>query len=82
LHSAATPDSYLTPVSNRLGMPSKPTSVVAIRALPFVVVNGMWGMNFEHIPLHNPPHGFMILALAQLALGLTILSDLKWRKAL
>jgi Mg2+ and Co2+ transporter CorA len=81
LHSAAALDSYLTPVSNRLGMPSKPTSVVAIGALPLVAVNCMWGMNFEHIPLHNRPHGFMILASAQLALGLTILADLKWRKA-
>jgi len=39
-------------------------------------------MNFEHIPLHNRPHGFMILALAQHALGLTILADPQWRKAL
>ena len=40
------------------------------------------GMNFEQIPLHSNPHGFMILVFAQLALGLTILSSLKWRKLL
>jgi hypothetical protein len=28
------------------------------------------------------PHGFLILVLAQLALGLTILAGLKWRKIL
>ncbi|MFL5464888.1 MAG: CorA family divalent cation transporter, partial [Gemmatimonadaceae bacterium] len=78
----STMDSYLTQVSNRLGMATKTLGVVATVTLPFVVVSGMWGMNFEHIPLHSHPHGFMILVLAQLALGLTILAGLKWRKLL
>ena len=79
---SSTLDSYLTQVSNRLGMATKALGVVATVTLPFVVVSGMWGMNFEHIPLHSHPHGFMILVLAQLALGLTILAGLKWRKLL
>jgi magnesium transporter len=79
---SSTLDSYLTQVSNRLGMATKTLSVVATVTLPFVVVSGMWGMNFEHIPLHANPHGFMILVFAQLALGLTILAGLKWRKLL
>ncbi|HXN75160.1 MAG TPA: hypothetical protein VN876_00920 [Gemmatimonadaceae bacterium] len=37
-------DSYLTPVSNRLGMATKALSVVATVTLPFVVVGGRWGM--------------------------------------
>ena len=79
---SSTMDSYLTQVSNRLGMATKALGVVATVTLPFVVVSGMWGMNFEHIPLHSHPHGFMILAFFQLALGLTILAGLKWRKIL
>ena len=79
---SSTLDSYLTQVSNRLGMATKALGVVATVTLPFVVVSGMWGMNFEHIPLHSHPHGFMILMLAQLALGLTILAALRWRKLL
>jgi magnesium transporter len=79
---SSTLDSYLTQVSNRLGMATKALSVVATVTLPFVVVSGMWGMNFENIPLHSNPHGFLILVLAQLALGLTILGGLKWRKLL
>ncbi len=75
-------DSYLTQASNRLGMATKALGVVATVTLPFVVVSGMWGMNFERIPLHNHPHGFMILAFARLAPGLTILAGLKWRKLL
>jgi len=79
---SSTQESYLTQVSNRLGMATKALGVVATVTLPFVVVSGMWGMNFEHIPLHSYQHGFMILVLAQLALGLTILAGLKWRKLL
>jgi len=79
---SSTLDSYLTQVSNRLGMATKALGIVATVTLPFVVVSGMWGMNFEHIPLHSHPHGFMILMLSQLALGLTILGGLKWRKLL
>jgi magnesium transporter len=75
-------DSYLSQVSNRLGMATKALGVVATVTLPFLVVSGMWGINFEHIPLYSHPHGFMILACAQLALGLTILAGLKWRKLL
>ena len=79
---SSTLDSYLTQVSNRLGMATKALGVVATLSLPFVVVSGMWGMNFEHIPLHGHPHGFMILVFSQLALGLLILAGLKWRKLL
>jgi magnesium transporter len=79
---SSTLDSYLTQVSNRLGMATKALGVVATFTLPFVVVSGMWGMNFEHIPLHSHQHGFMILVFAQLALGLLILAGLKWRKLL
>jgi magnesium transporter len=79
---SSTLDSYLTQVSNRLGMATKALGVVATLSLPFVVVSGMWGMNFEHIPLHSHPHGFMILVLSQAALGLLILAGLKWRKLL
>ena len=79
---SSTLDSYLTQVSNRLGMATKALGVVATLSLPFVVVSGMWGMNFEHIPLHGHPHGFMILVFSQLALGLLILAGLRWRKLL
>ena len=79
---SSTLDSYLTQVSNRLGMATKALGVVATLSLPFVVVSGMWGMNFEHIPLHGHPHGFMILLFSQLAFGLLILAGLKWRKLL
>jgi magnesium transporter len=75
-------DSYLTQVSNRLGTVTKALSVVATISLPFVVVSGMWGMNFDYIPLAHASHGFWTMVVAQLALGGLLLIFLRWRKLL
>ncbi len=77
-----TMDAYLTQVSNRLGAITKALSVVATISVPFVVVSGMWGMNFEEIPLSHWPNGFWIMLALQLALGGALLLLLKWRKLL
>ncbi len=75
-------DSYLTQVSNRLGTITKALSVVATVSLPFVVVSGMWGMNFDKIPLSHSSHGFWTLLVVQLGLGALLLIFLRWRKLL
>ena len=75
-------DSYLTQVSNRLGSVTKALSVFATISLPFVVVSGMWGMNFVEIPLSHHPHGFWIMLVLQLGLGGILLMYLRWRKLL
>ncbi|MCA2988407.1 MAG: magnesium and cobalt transport protein CorA, partial [Gemmatimonas sp.] len=79
---SSTMDAYLTQVSNRLGATTKGLSVVATMSLPFVVVSGMWGMNFSKIPLSNWPYGFWVLLLVQLGLGLLLLMLLRRRKLL
>ncbi len=66
---ASTLDSYLTQVSNRLGRVTKGLTVVATMSVPFVVVSGMWGMNFADIPLAQAPHGFWYMLALQLGLG-------------
>lgn len=75
-------DSYLTQVSNRLGTVTKALSVVATISLPFVVVSGMWGMNFDKIPLSHTGHGFWTMLVVQLGLGALLLIFLRWRKLL
>jgi magnesium transporter len=75
-------DSYLTQVSNRLGTVTKALSVVATVSLPFVVVSGMWGMNFDKIPLSHTSHGFWTMLVVQLGLGALLLIFLRWRKLL
>jgi magnesium transporter len=62
-------ESYLTQVSNRLNIATKSLTVVATISVPFVVVSGMWGMNFTDIPLANWPHGFWVMFIGQLSLG-------------
>ncbi|MEX2152829.1 MAG: magnesium transporter CorA family protein [Gemmatimonadaceae bacterium] len=76
----STLDSYLTQVSNRLGMITKGLSVVATISIPFVVVSGMWGMNFAHIPLAQEPHAFWYMLALQLALSAGLLIILRMRK--
>jgi magnesium transporter len=79
---SSTMDAYLTQVSNRLGTATKRLSVVATMSLPFVVISGMWGMNFASIPLSQQRYGFEMLVVVQLLLGLALLVYLKWRKIL
>jgi Mg2+ and Co2+ transporter CorA len=55
---------------------------VATVSIPFVVVSGMWGMNFTHIPLSESPYGFWIMLALQLGLGGLLLLVLRWRKLL
>lgn len=75
-----TMDAYLTQVSNRLNVATKGLTVVATLSIPFVVVSGMWGMNFSHIPLSNHPQGFWIMLVAQLVIGVVLLGLLRLLK--
>lgn len=77
---SSTLDSYLTQVSNRLASVTKGLSVVATISIPFVVVSGMWGMNFAHIPLANEPLAFWWMLVLQLAVSLVLLLILRFRK--
>jgi magnesium transporter len=78
---SSTMESYLSQVSNRLGQVSKGLAIVATLSVPFVVVSGMWGMNFDRIPLAKEPWGFEIMLVLQLVLGfglVAILRKMKW----
>lgn len=79
---SSTLDSYLSQISNRLGNASKTLSAVATLTVPFVVISGMWGMNFQDIPLSAHPNGFWILLLVQLSIGGFLVGVLKWLKVL
>jgi magnesium transporter len=75
-------DSYLTQVSNRLGRVTKGLSVIATVSIPFVVLSGMWGMNFQNLPLSDHPHAFWWMFGIQLAVGLILLAILRLWKLL
>lgn len=78
---SSTLESYLSQVSNRLGLVTKGLTVVATLSVPFVVVSGMWGMNFAEVPLARNPWGFEIMLLLQVGLGVGLIWLLK-RKGL
>jgi len=76
---SSTMDSYLTQISNRMGLVTKGLTVVATLSVPFVVVSGMWGMNFQDVPLSDWPHGFWVMLAGQLALGFGLIWVLRKR---
>ncbi len=77
---SSTLDAYLTQVSNRLGAVSKGLAVVGALSVPFVVIAGVYGMNFEHIPLSHHRYGFEIMMVIQLALAGVLLLGMRWKK--
>jgi magnesium transporter len=77
---STTMESYLSQVSNRLNLVTKGLTVVATLSVPFVVVSGMWGMNFSNVPLAAHPLGFEIMLVLQVALGVGLIALLRWRK--
>ncbi|MGH7638072.1 MAG: CorA family divalent cation transporter, partial [Gemmatimonadaceae bacterium] len=58
----------------------KGLSVIATISIPFVVVSGMWGMNFAHIPLAEQPNAFWYMLALQLGLSAILLIILRVRK--
>lgn len=77
---SSTLESYLSQVSNRLGKVTQGLTVVATMSVPFVVVSGMWGMNFGKVPLADNPWGFEIMLVLQLALGVGLVWMLRRMK--
>jgi len=51
-------DTYLTQTSNRMNRVMKQLNLVATISLPLVVIGGVFGMNFDRIPLSHHPLGF------------------------
>ena len=79
---SSTLDSYLSQVSNRLGSVSKGLAVFGALSIPFVVIAGVYGMNFEHIPLAHHRYGFEIMVGIQVALSLALLVAMRRRRVL
>jgi magnesium transporter len=77
---SSTLESYLSQVSNRMGRVTQGLTIVATLSVPFVVVSGIYGMNFGRIPLADHPYGWAILVALQLILGVGLIALLKWRR--
>lgn len=70
----STMDVYLSNVSNRLGEIMKVLTVIATIMMPLTLLTGIFGMNFQHMPLLDNPAGFyIILAFMGTAAGVMLL---------
>ncbi|MHC5010314.1 MAG: magnesium/cobalt transporter CorA [Planctomycetota bacterium] len=57
---AAARDAYLTQVNNRLSETMRVLTVIATIMMPLGVVAGVFGMNFEPMPMLRTPWGFWV----------------------
>ena len=79
---SSTLDAYLSQVSNRLGGVTKGLAVFGALSIPFVVIAGVYGMNFEQIPLARHPYGFEIMVALQVATSLALLVGMRIKRML
>ena len=70
-------ETYLSQTSNRMNKVMKQLSIVSTIALPLIVVGGIYGMNFESIPLSQHPFGFYWALGGMAAIALVLLWWLK-----
>jgi magnesium transporter len=73
-------ETYLSQTSNRMNKVMKQLSIVATVALPLIVVGGIYGMNFQHLPLTNHPLGFYWALGTMVAVSAVMLWWLKRNK--
>jgi magnesium transporter len=73
-------ETYLSQTSNRMNKVMKQLSIVATIALPLIVVGGIYGMNFQHLPLTDHPLGFFVALASMLAVSGIVLWWLKRNK--
>ncbi len=79
---SSTLDAYLSQVSNRMGGVTKGLAVFGALSIPFVVIAGVYGMNFEHIPLAHHRYGFEIMVALQVITSLLLLLGLRLKRML
>lgn len=76
---ASTLDIYLSTVSNRVNREVRMLTVIATIFMPAALVAGIFGMNFEHMPLLAAPHGFGF-AIGLMAGIAVVMLLLFWRR--
>jgi len=66
-------ETYLSQTSNRMNKVMKQLSLVATIALPLIVVGGIYGMNFQHLPLTDHPYGFYVALASMLGVSAIVM---------
>lgn len=79
---ATTTESHVAELSIRLNYATTVFSAIATVAIPFLIVSGLYGMNFPSMPLLHNPHGFWIVVAIQSAIAVLFLLILRARRLL
>ena len=74
-----TTDSYVARSSMRLGYTTAILSAIATVLIPFLIISGIYGMNFSYLPLAHSHSGFWIILGLQVVLSCVLLALLRWR---
>lgn len=64
---------YMSAVSNNMNEVMKVLSVIATIALPLTVISSIYGTNFRVLPGSEAGHGFWIMIIMMLAVGVTMI---------
>ncbi len=73
-------DGYLSQVNNRLSEVMKTLTALATVGLPFTIVSGFFGMNFEALPWIKQPWGVVAATAAMVSISLGLFVVFRWRR--
>lgn len=73
-------DSYLAMANVRLGDTMRILTVLTTIVAPLNIVVGLYGMNFEAIPLLHNPHGFWMIVIGMAVLAILMLVYFRRRR--
>lgn len=73
-------DLYLSTVSNRTNTVMKIIAVFSSVFLPLTFITGLFGMNFDFMPLLHSRTGFTVVLLAMVAVVVAMLALFRWRR--
>jgi magnesium transporter len=75
-------DNYSAQLSIRVNNSIKVFSAIATVIVPFLVISGLYGMNFTNMPLTTNPVGFGTIVGIQALISLGLVAVLRWRNLL
>jgi magnesium transporter len=73
-------DAYLSASSNRLNEVMRALTLISTIFLPLTFITGLWGMNFEVIPIDKHPLGFYIIIGGSVLVGVSMFVFFKFKK--
>lgn len=71
-------DLYNSELSNKMNQTMQLLTIITVLSLPLTIISGIFGMNFENMPLLKNPYGFIISVI--FIIGLIILEIIYFKR--